>query len=271
MAVLKWLLIVASIYIIVIAVLYLAQRSMLYPTPQSFRTSPAAAGYPEAEEHVLDTADGEKVIAWHVPPRDGKPIILFFHGNGEVLAWRVPRFRAITADGTGLVALSFRGYGGSSGKPTEAGLFHDADAAYAFAANRYPPSRIAVWGFSLGTGPAVALAVKQTIGKLILEAPYTSIPDVAARAFPFLPVQWLARDRFDSDKRIGNVSAPLLIMHGERDQVIGIAHGERLYNLARDPKRMVRFANGIHEDLDDHGAMEAVNSFLAETFQDTPK
>lgn len=268
MAVLKWLLIVvASVYAVVIAVLYLAQRSMLYPAPQTFRTSPVAAGYPEAEEHVLDTADGEKVIAWHVPPRDGRPVILFLHGNGEVLAWRVPRFRAITADGTGLVALSFRGYAGSSGSPTEAGLFNDADAAYAFAASRYPPQRIAVWGFSLGTGPATALAVKQKIGKLILEAPYTSTVDIASRVFPFLPVQWLMRDRYHSDRRIGSVTAPLLIMHGERDQVIGIAFGERLYNLARDPKRMVRFPKGIHEDLDDHGAIEAVKTFLAETFQ----
>lgn len=272
MAVLKWLLIgAASIYAIVIAVLYLAQRSMLYPVPQTFRTAPAAAGYPEAEEHVLATADGEKVIAWHVPPRDGKPVVLFFHGNGEVLAWRVPRFRAITADGTGLVALSFRGYAGSSGSPTEAGLFHDADAAHAFAASRYPPERIAVWGFSLGTGPATVLAVKQKIGKLVLEAPYTSTVDVASRAFPFLPVRWLMRDQFNSDERIGKVTAPLLIMHGARDQVISIALGERLYNLARDPKRMVRFPKGIHEDLDDHGAVEAVKKFLAETFKDTRK
>lgn len=271
MAVLKWLLIsVASIYAIVIAVLYLAQRSMLYPIPQTIRTTPAAAGYPEAEEHALATADGETVIAWHVPPRNGKPVVIFFHGNGEVLAWRVPRFRAITADGTGLVALSFRGYAGSSGSPTEAGLVNDADAAYAFAASRYPPQRIAVWGFSLGTGPATALAVKQKIGKLILEAPYTSTVDVASRVFPFLPVQWLMRDRYHSDRRIGSVTAPLLIMHGARDQVIGIAFGERLYSLARDPKRMIRFPNGIHEDLDDHGAVEAVRKFLAETFQDNP-
>ena len=108
--------------------------------PERFRTAPAAAGLPEAEEVVLDTADGERVIAWHLPPRGDKPVVLYFHGNGASLRWRVDRFRALTADGTGLVALSYRGYGGSSGRPTEEGLVNDALAAYAFARARYPPA-----------------------------------------------------------------------------------------------------------------------------------
>ncbi|MEO1961551.1 MAG: amino acid carrier protein [Paracoccus sp. (in: a-proteobacteria)] len=127
--------------------------------PPVGRTAPDAAGLPEAEEHVLTASDGEKVIVWHVPAKPGKPVVLFFHGNGEVLAWRVPRFRAITVDGTGLVALSFRGYGGSSGKPTEDGLLNDGAAAYAFAAKHYPPERIVPWGYSLGTGVAVAIGI----------------------------------------------------------------------------------------------------------------
>ena len=264
MTVLKWL---ASLALIAwfggLALLYFAQRSILFPIPETRRTSPKAAGFPQAEEHVLQTSDGEQIIAWHAPPRAGKPVVIFFHGNGDILAWRAPWFAALTADGTGLVAVSFRGYAGSSGSPTEAGLINDAEAAYAFAAERYAPDLITVWGYSLGAGPAVALAARHRIAKLILEAPYTSIADVAAAAFPFAPVRWFVRDRFHADQWIANVTSPVLIMHGGRDRTIPIRLGERLYELARDPKQMVRFPQGGHDDLDDFGAMDVARAFLS--------
>ena len=165
---------------------------------------------------MLTTADGEKVIVWHVPAKPGRPVILYFHGNGDFLAGFFGRFRELIADGTGIVALSYRGYAGSSGHPSERGLLQDAAAAYAFTTARYSADRIVVWGFSLGTGVAVALAAEQPIGKLILEAPYTSIADVAASAFPIFPVRLAMKDPFHSDRRIARVKAPLLIMHGAR-------------------------------------------------------
>jgi len=263
---LKWLAALALLaYVSGLALLYFAQRSILYPIPERTRTSPAAAGFTEAEEHVLSTGDGEKLVAWHVSAHEAKPVIIFFHGNGDVLAWRVPWFREMTAGGAGLIAVSFRGYAGSSGSPTEAGLLQDAEAAYAFAMQHYPPERIVVWGFSLGTGPAVALAANRRIGKLILEAPYTSIADVAAAAYPFAPVRWFIRDQFHSDRWIVNVTVPVLIMHGERDRTIPIRFGERLYELARQPKQMVRFPEGGHNDLEDFGAMDVARAFLAKT------
>ena len=139
MATLKSFLILAlAVYGGLIALLYVAQRALQY-FPDRARILPAAAGLPQAEEVVLDTTDGERVIAWHMPPRAQKPVVLYFHGNGASLRWRVDRFRALTADGTGLVALSYRGYGGSSGWPSEAGLINDASAAYAFTLARYEP------------------------------------------------------------------------------------------------------------------------------------
>jgi uncharacterized protein len=264
MTVLKWLAALALLaYLGGLALLYFAQRSILFPIPETRRTSPKAAGFLQAEEHMLSTSDGEKLVAWHVPPRAGKPVVIFFHGNGDILAWRAPWFAALTADGTGLVAVSFRGYAGSSGSPTEAGLINDAEASYAFAAQRYPPDRIVVWGYSLGAGPAVALAARHRIARLILEAPYTSIGDVAAAAFPFAPVRWFVRDQFHADQWIANVTSPVLIMHGGRDRTIPIRLGERLYELARDPKQMVRFPEGGHDDLDDFGAMDVARAFLS--------
>ena len=242
--------------------LFFAQRSLLFPIPQTVRTTPEAAGFPEAEEHVLTTADGEKVIVWHVPARPGHAVVLYFPGNGDFLAGLVGRFRDITADGTGLVALSYRGYAGSSGQPSEQGLLRDAAAAYAFTAARYSAERIVVWGFSLGSGVAVALAAEQPVGKLILEAPYTSIADVAGSVFRFAPVRWLMRDPFHSDQRIARVTAPLLIMHGARDPTIPISFGERLFALAHEPKQFVRFPEGGHNDLDDYGAIETARRFI---------
>jgi uncharacterized protein len=114
----KWIIAAVAFYGGVVALLYVAQRSLQY-FPERRRTVPRAIGLPEAEEAVLDTADGERVIVWHVPPREEQPVFLYFHGNGGSLRWRDERFRALISDGSGLIALSYRGYGGSSGRPTE--------------------------------------------------------------------------------------------------------------------------------------------------------
>jgi fermentation-respiration switch protein FrsA (DUF1100 family) len=263
MTVLKWLVALAAIgYVCGLAVLFLLQRSFLFPIPQTARTAPAAAGFPQAEEHVLTTVDGEKVIVWHVPAKPGRPVVLYFHGNGDFLAGFFGRFRDLIADGTGIVALSYRGYAGSSGQPSEQGLFRDAAAAYTFASALYSADRIVAWGFSLGSGVAVALAAEQPVGKLILEAPYSSIADIAASAFPIFPVRLVMRDPFRSDQRIARVKAPLLIMHGARDATIPIGFGERLFALAHQPKQFVRFPEGSHNDLDSYGAAETARQFI---------
>jgi fermentation-respiration switch protein FrsA (DUF1100 family) len=263
MAAVKWIFIVAAAGYIALGVLmFFAQRSLMY-FPERVRTAPAAAGFPQAEEVWLDTADGERVLAWHVPWRGDKPVVLYFHGNGGSLRLRVDRFQRLVADGTGLLALSYRGYGGSSGKPTEAGLIEDARAAYAFAAGRYP-ERIALWGESLGTAVAIALAAEKPVTRLILDAPFTSALDVAADLYWFLPVRLLMRDQFRSDQRIANVKVPVLILHGEADDIIPIKYGERLLAMIPGEKRLVRFPDGYHVDLDRHGAMDAALKFLGE-------
>src|SRR5262245_62543991 len=265
MATLKNVLLVgAAIYLVLVAVMYLAQRSLMY-FPETLRTAPAQAGLPEAEEVTLDTADGERVIVWHIAPRGERPIILYFHGNGGALRYRVDRYRALTQDGTGLVALSYRGYGGSSGRPSEAGLIEDARATYAFAAARYPEARLVLWGESLGTGVAVALAAEKKVARLVLEMPYLSAVAIAASAYPFVPVRFLMKDQFRSDLRIRDVTAPVLIVHGDRDDVIPIGSGEQLYALIAGPKRFQRIPGAGHEDLGMR-AVEAAKTFLAERF-----
>jgi len=263
MAALKWLLlIVLALYGGLLALMYVFQRSLLYfPDPK--RTAPAAAGLPQAEEVWLTTVDGEKLVAWHVAPRGDKPVVLYFHGNAGALDLRAGRFAALVANGTGLLALSYRGYGGSSGRPSETGLIRDALAAYDFAAAYYAPQQLALWGESLGTAVAVALAAERKVGGLILDAPFTSIAAVGAAAYPFAPVRWLIKDAFRSDRRIASVTASILALHGERDTIVPIRFGEQLFALAQEPKRMVRYPFGGHVDLDDYGAMDEVRAFLA--------
>jgi fermentation-respiration switch protein FrsA (DUF1100 family) len=263
MTALKWLLIVVALgYGGLLALMYVFQRSLMY-FPDPTRTSPAAAGLPQAEEITLTSSDGETLVAWYVPARGTKPVVIYFQGNAEGLAARVGRFTWLTADGTGLLALCYRGYCGSTGKPSESGLIRDAMAAYDFVRARFPARRIVLFGESLGTGVAVALAAEREIGALILDAPYTSIADVGAAAYPFAPVRWLLKDPFRSDQRIARVKAPLLMLHGARDNIVPIAFGEKLFSLANQPKHMVRFPLGGHVNLDDYGAAKVVNEFLS--------
>jgi fermentation-respiration switch protein FrsA (DUF1100 family) len=259
----KWVvLLVVGGYAALLAGMYLVQRSLMY-FPDTARYSPASVGLPQAEDVTLSSADGERISVWHVAPQGDKPVVLYFQGNGSGLDLRADRFRRIVADGTGLIALNYRGYGGSSGSPSETGLIADAMAAYEFAAARYPPERIVPWGESLGTGVAVALAAEKPVGRVILESPYTSIAEVAAAVYWFVPVRYLIKDPFRSDTRVAKVTAPVLVMHGARDDVVPIGYGERLYALIRGPKQFVRFAGAGHNDHDAHGAIEAVRAFLA--------
>jgi fermentation-respiration switch protein FrsA (DUF1100 family) len=257
------------VYVGLAAMLYFTQRSMMY-FPETLHTSPAEAGLPEAEEVSLTAADGVHIIGWHVAPSEGKPVILYLHGNGGALRYRVERFRRLIKEGVGLVAIEYRGYGGSEGSPSEAGLFADAEAAYAFAAGRYRPDQLVLWGESLGTGLAVYLAAEKPVGRVILEAPFTSTAAVAARRYWFMPVRLLMKDQFRSDERIASVTAPVLILHGLNDRVVPYAMGEQMFDLTKGNKHIVRFLDGGHEDLDQYGALHAVGRFLAGDLDQPP-
>jgi uncharacterized protein len=250
------------LYIGLTAVVYFSQRSLMY-FPDTAHTTPAAAGLPQAEEVALTTADGAHIHVWHVAPQDNKPVVLYFHGNGGSLRYRVARFSKLIGAGIGIVAVEYRGYGGDDGAPSEQGLIADAEAGYAYAAAHYPPQQIVVWGESLGSGVAVALAAEKPVGRVILEAPFTSALAVGEHRYWYLPVRLLMKDQFRSDERIAKVTAPLLILHGVQDRTVPYAMGEQLFELANQPKHLVRFLDGGHEDLDQNGALDAVARFLA--------
>jgi uncharacterized protein len=235
----------AALYVVVLVGLLAGQRKLQY-RPDSSEVAPAMLQL-EAETLRLRTEDGETLVAWRIPPQPGRPLILYFHGNAGGLDLRADRFRAIRDSGMGLLAIAFRGYAGSTGRPSERGLMLDGETGYAEAiASGAAPERIVVIGESLGSGVAVAIASRHKVGALVLDSPYSSIADVAASRFWWVPARALLLDPFRSDLRIASVNAPTLIVHGTKDLVVPIRFGEKLFALANPPKEFWRVEGASH-------------------------
>ena len=219
------------VYLAICAAMFSFQRSLLYH-PDTSLADPADVGLRNAALEHLKTPDGEDLVVWWIPPRaPGKPVYLYFHGNGGNLSYRPDRFNLLAEDGAGIMAVSWRGYGGSTGSPTEDGLMADARAAYASVRARAGQARIVLVGESLGTGIAVKLAAEVPVTAVILDSGYSSISDVAASKFPWLPVRLLIRDRFRADLAAADVRVPVFQVHCVSDPVIPVIFARRLHQL----------------------------------------
>jgi len=190
-------------------------------------------------------------------------VLVYLHGNAGSLAHRASKVWPYLDRGWGVLLVAWRGYSGNPGRPTEEGLYRDGRAAVGFLDRQgIAPNRIVLYGESLGSGVAVQLATERTPGALVLEAPFSSLVDAGAAHYPIFPVRWVVRDRFDSLAKIGAARAPVLVMHGERDQVVPVGLGRRLLDAAREPKQGVFVPQAGHNDLYDFGAAEAVIAFV---------
>lgn len=248
----------AALLIAFVAALALLQDAMIFPAP--------AGPLPVAGEGValesIETADGERLAAlWHAP-EPGEATIMFLHGNGNAIAHMVPQARRWADLGMGFLAPAWRGYPGSTGRPSERGILLDAEAAYDWAAAR-TDGPLVVYGQSLGSGAAVHVAVERDVAALVLEAPYDSVLAVASARFPFAPVKALLRHPFRSDERIGRVAAPVLIVHGDADRVIPIAHGRALHALAPEGAGLHEIAGADHGTIGE-AAFPRVVTFVRE-------
>ncbi len=240
---------VLGIYLLVLAGMFMLQRQLQYFPDHSPR-SPESVGLQGVKVIGLTAADGVACDLWVAPAETGKPVILFFHGNAGSVADRADRLRATLSQGFGAAFLSYRGFGPSRAEITEAGLIADADAAYAWLrAQGIAPGQIMVVGESLGTGVAVQLAARHPVGAVALAAPYTSTADVAAAVYPWLPVRLLMRDQFRSDLFIGQITAPILIQHGNADQVVPYRFGQALHALSPPGTQFVTLPGLGHEAI----------------------
>lgn len=238
-----------AVYLLLVLAGYMMQRRFIYyPNPE--RVSPAQAGLAGVEERLLTMPDGARVIAWYAKAKPGNPTLLYFHGNGGSVAGRGNRIRAYTAMGWGVYMMSYRGYGGSGGSPSEQANVADARIAYgALVLEGVDPSQLILYGESLGTAVAARIATERKAAGLVLEAPYTSIVDVAQERFPLLPANWYLVDRYETNRVLPQVHMPVLFMHGRLDGVIPFAMGQRLFAYANPPKEFVAFPNAGHSNL----------------------
>lgn len=232
--------------------LFLFQRQMLY-FPPGDRPILALAGEPGLEAITVATADGLDLVHWYKPPAapDG-PVVVLFHGNAGHIGDRVPKYRPLLAAGFGVLFAEYRGYGGNPGKPSEAGLTADGESVMAYLADHgVAPSRIVLYGESLGTGLAVKLAAGLPVAGLVLEAPPGSIAEVAQAHYWYVPARWLVRDKWNARALMGRVSAPLLLLHGEADRTVPVRFGRRVYEAATGEKDALFLPRGNHVDLYD--------------------
>lgn len=258
----KPLAILAALYVVLVLAAYLGQRRLMY-FPDTARTPPSAEGLENVEEVVLEAPDGARVIAWWTKAKPGQPTLLYFHGNGGSLAFRAERVRRYQGYGRGLFMMSYRGFSGGTGDASEAANVADALMAYDHLRRQGIAQRdIILYGESLGSGVAVQVAAQRAVSGVILDAPYTSAVDIGVSAYPFLPVRWLMKDRYESARHIASVKAPILIIHGERDRIIPVEMGRRLFALAPEPKQLVTFPEADHDDHYMHGSYEAIGRWI---------
>jgi fermentation-respiration switch protein FrsA (DUF1100 family) len=217
------------------AYMYAIQRSLLF-IPDARDVLAEIERFPGAEPLRLTAADGETLNAWFRPPRDeAAPVYLYLHGNGANLVRRAGRFQRMTEDGAGLLAVSWRGYGGSSGSPSEAGLRLDGRAAHDWLLGRFAASRVILFGESLGTGVAIGLAASGKAALLALDSPYASIVDLGRMRFPWLPVAMLSRDPFRAIDDAPRVAMPVIAQHCTRDWIIPLSESQRLMQAFPQP------------------------------------
>jgi pimeloyl-ACP methyl ester carboxylesterase len=230
------------------ALMYVLQeRLIFFPQPLAERERAAIARqFPSAREVFIESADGKKLHAWH---QAGAPLVLYFGGNAEDVSWMLED-AARRVPGAGWLLVSYRGYGGSEGAPSEASIKADALRWYDYAARELKPKEIAVFGRSLGSGAAVFLASQRSISKVVLVTPFDSLVEVAKRHYPFLPVNLMLRHRFDSIGQASAIKAPLLCIAAARDEIIPSAHARKLYDAWGGEKRWVELEGAGHNSTD---------------------
>lgn len=251
---------VVGAYLVVCLLVWIFQRKVMYVPDGRDPPLPQLDGLRDVS---FQTKDGLRLRAWVYEPPSPKGTVLLFHGNAANRANRLFWMQQVRAMGYCAFVPDYRGYGGSEGSPTEAGLYLDGEASIAYAFDKLPKPLVLA-GTSVGSGVAVEMAVRHKSPGLILTAPLASAVRAGRESFPFLPVGLLLKDRFDNAAKAANIRAPVLILHGEGDRIISIAHSETLFAEAPEPKQFVRLPGVGHNDVwDAPGYWPAIQRFLA--------
>ncbi|MEM7617984.1 MAG: alpha/beta fold hydrolase [Pseudomonadota bacterium] len=252
------------VYFCVVVGLYMAQRSLIYFPDKAIAELPTLNDITVEVLNVMNE-DNLTLRGWFVKPQENKPTIVFFHGNAsrhEASLWKSLPF--VEEQGYGFLSVGYRGYGGNPGKPSEQGFYDDSRAFIdALKQSGIAEEDIILYGQSIGTGVAVQMATEYPNARaIILESPYTSLVDVAAAKYFFVPVRVLLKDRFDSFPKINQVKTPLLILHGKDDRIIPVSYGQKLFDAANEPKKLIALDGIGHNDIPREGVYEAAIQFM---------
>ena len=250
------------LYALMVGCLYAFQRQLIYHPEKSIGL-PWQYGLEGFSEHFVTTSDNVSIQLWYRPAAPSFTTIVYYHGNAYNLSNRAGIYAALAEQGFGVLAVSYRGYGKSGGSPSEQGIYNDARAAIGFLTEQQhiPINRILLFGESLGTGVATQMATEYDVGGIILEAAYTSVAARAAEIYFYVPVKLMIADKFDTIGKIGKVKAPLLLFHGERDNIIPVAMGKAVFNAATSSKQAFFFPYVSHNDFDSHVISAHVSEF----------
>jgi pimeloyl-ACP methyl ester carboxylesterase len=239
-------------YLVLVLYMYLSQARIIYFPRKEIIYTPRDIGLP-FREIFLETADGLRICAWFVGEEEQveKPVLLFCHGNAGNISHRLDSFEIFHRLGLNTFIFDYRGYGKSEGKPSEQGTYLDAAAAWDYLTKnkKIPPQRIILFGRSLGGAVAAHLAASPGITPrvLILESTFTSVPDLGADIYPFLPVRLLSRFGYDTKELLPRIHCPLLIIHSPQDEIIPYDHGTRLFEIANEPKHFLKISGSHNE------------------------
>jgi len=243
--------------------MYLAQDSLIFfPQPLAEMRRAAIAQRGGVESLFLHAADGTRLHAWHAKGAPGAPLVIYFGGNAEEVS-RFLEAAARHAPQASWLLVDYRGYGSSAGSPSEAALIADALQWYDHVSKN--EKKIYVFGRSLGSGVAVQLAAARPVAGVVLVTPFDSMVEVGRHHYPFLPVSWMLKHRFDSAALAPKIAAPLLCIVALRDEIIPTARSQRLYEAWGGPKRWVGLEGATHNTTDDHaGFWPGIRGFLTE-------
>jgi fermentation-respiration switch protein FrsA (DUF1100 family) len=253
----------ATLYVLLVVVVYLFQRKLQYFPDSSIVPTPAGNEYLGLETIELYTPDGVRLVSWHWPGSLPTTLVIF-HGNAGHRGHRLEWIADLHRLGYGIFILDYRGYGGSESSPSEKGLYFDAETAARWLKEK-TKTQLVYFGESLGCGVAIETACRIPPESMILQSGFASAGDIAQNAYPFLPARWLLKDRYDFSAKIQNIHCPLLVIHGDQDSVIPIRFGKALFDLANEPKEWFPIEGADHNDLQWVGGkkyLKMIDAFL---------
>ena len=224
------------IYLIVLVFLFFFQRSLLYhPNVNNYFNDKLKV---DIEEVQIETSDNINLIGWfHKKDLNRFKTVVYFHGNAGKLENRIHKLNHFKDIDVNFLIISWRGFSGNSGKPTEKGLYEDGKSTIDWLKNiGLSDKDIVIYGESLGTGIATHIAQNRKFAGLVLETPFTSMVDAAKNVYPYIPVGILLKDRYENEKKIKHINIPILVMHGEADQIVPFKMGKKIYEIANKPK-----------------------------------